>query len=144
MAAPYVVVVEDDPAIGMLIEDLLADAGYTTQVVPDGPTAVQCIQTQQPDLVILDLWLQQPGDGWLVLEQLWRDPHARNIGIIVCSGDTTLLQDRAAQLATQRCATLAKPFAVTDLLSLFEAQVEMSPRQEIPVATDGIPLIQVS
>ena len=56
----------------LLLEDILTEAGYHYH--PDVWTrcagTVACILQAHPQVVLLDLWLEQRGDGWTVLDAL--------------------------------------------------------------------------
>ena len=117
MTQPLIMVIEADPAIGLLLEELLTDVGYSVHVWPTAEGAVECTQQAQPDGIILDLWLRQRGDGWTILDRLRNDPATSHIPIIVCSGDTHTLQANEALLRTMHCEVLAKPFSLQDLLA---------------------------
>ena len=71
MGVPTIVVVEYDWATRDLIEEIILDAGYVPHLWFEDNEAFEIIQAQQPDLVILDLWLKQRGEGLVLLEQLW-------------------------------------------------------------------------
>ena len=50
-----VLVVDDDPAVLMLLEETLVDAGYNVKSARSGDEAVDTIAQFQPDLVLLDI-----------------------------------------------------------------------------------------
>jgi DNA-binding response OmpR family regulator len=52
------VAVEDDAAIQELLDLALSADGYHVQHWATGAGAYEFIRAQQPDLVILDLWLE--------------------------------------------------------------------------------------
>jgi DNA-binding response OmpR family regulator len=55
---PYrVLVVEDDPTLGIVIQDNLESEGYQVNVSADGASAVKQAQGAAPDLIVLDLML---------------------------------------------------------------------------------------
>ena len=75
-AIKRVVVVEDDPAIGVLMASVLADAGYAPFVVQDGWQALRLVRELRPDAITLDL--QLPGfDGHALLRKLEGDESHR-------------------------------------------------------------------
>jgi len=80
----------------------------------DGHTALERIETESPDAVLLDVLL--PGiDGWQVLEQL----HAKgnSVPVIVCSGkDNVHDLQRARELGA--VAYLVKPFDIDRLIEV--------------------------
>ena len=53
-------VVEDDPNIVDLIRSNLAVRGFDTIVSVDGMRALQLLETEDPDIVLLDLMLPKP------------------------------------------------------------------------------------
>lgn len=64
-----VMVVEDEESIATLLEYNLAQAGFETSIAYDGSVALEMIEKERPDLIILDLML--PGmDGLDVCKQL--------------------------------------------------------------------------
>jgi two-component system LytT family response regulator len=70
-----VLVADDEPLARERIVRFLADHPAVTETLeaPDGPTAVQVIREQRPDIVFLDV--QMPGvDGFTVLRQVRDDP----------------------------------------------------------------------
>ena len=57
-----VLVVEDEPGVAGILEDLLTDEGYQVTVSVDGQ-ALAVVQADPPDLILLDLMM--PGRGGL-------------------------------------------------------------------------------
>ncbi|MFA6681451.1 MAG: response regulator, partial [Sphaerochaeta sp.] len=52
-----ILIVEDDPDIQELIQYHLVKEGYETLLASNGKAALDAVQTQHPDLVLLDLML---------------------------------------------------------------------------------------
>src|ERR671917_2189641 len=52
---PVVLVVEDDPPVRELLDDVLHDEGYEVVAVHDGAIALQVIESLKVDLITLDL-----------------------------------------------------------------------------------------
>ncbi len=73
-ARPRLVVVEDDTDILEMLTLAFTDAGYTVLPWTQGADAHPFIRTAQPDVVILDLWLEHPQAGSMVLGLLMIDP----------------------------------------------------------------------
>lgn len=64
-----IVVVDDEENIRSAVKDILTDEGYEVECAPDGETALRMIQSNAPDLVLLDIWM--PGlDGLQTLKIL--------------------------------------------------------------------------
>jgi CheY-like chemotaxis protein len=111
MAAPTILIVDDDYTYSRLIADVLGEAGYRVTVAEDGYSALQSVCTCRPALVLLDLML--PGlIGDEVLAQLRSGPHPE-IPVVVLSAnpDAQLLLQQGAS------AILTKPFQWDALLA---------------------------
>ena len=62
-------IVDDEPSICSTVANILGDEGYPTLVFPDAETFWQGLDTMEPALVLVDIWL--PGlDGMQLLKRL--------------------------------------------------------------------------
>ena len=108
-----ILIVEDDAAIGELIEGALGDEpGYQAVAVGDGAQVLAAVELVRPDLILLDLNL--PGlDGAAIHDRLRADPTtaATPILFVTANPDDPRLQGRAAD------GVLRKPFRLDDLLA---------------------------
>ncbi|MGH8867043.1 MAG: response regulator [Actinomycetes bacterium] len=52
-----ILVVDDDPSVRQLVQDVLEFEGYEVEVAEDGHSALRAIQTNRPDCVILDVMM---------------------------------------------------------------------------------------
>ena len=123
-----IAVIDDDPACGELLHDLLSEEGYAVHLFPDSATAARGLRALAPAAIILDLRLENPTAGWEVLADLRHDPVLHATPVLVCSADLSALQERAADLERQGCTILAKPFDVDELLVLLEHLLRGAPR----------------
>ncbi len=72
MTAPHhVLVVEDDPKIAQLLLDYLRREGWLAQALGDGQLALQHIERERPDVVIMD-WMLPGLDGVAVCRAVRR------------------------------------------------------------------------
>lgn len=117
MNRPRILIIENDPAMVILFEDILTDAGYHTDVWPRCAGAVAHIRHAQPQGVLLSLWLEQRGDGWTVLQALREDAATAQLPVIICTGDRQALEQDAARYVDARCLVVIKPFDVDTLLA---------------------------
>ncbi len=67
-AGARVLVVEDDPDIGALVGNILAEEGYVTHVVTDPRQALEAFQRLRPDVVTLDVMMPSVDGLTLCLE----------------------------------------------------------------------------
>ena len=68
-----------------LIQEILTDAGYRHVICHVGPDAFHRICNAQPDLVLLDSNLINPGRSWSTLDALRLHPKTRHIPVIICT-----------------------------------------------------------
>lgn len=107
---PYILVIDDDPAILMTVADILLDEGYHVQTVPSGLEGLAMIDEQLPVLIILDM--RMPGlDGWGVARALRE--RAISVPLIVM----TAAQDMRWGHEIGAAYILEKPFDLMDLLT---------------------------
>ena len=111
---PRVLIAEDDPDTLVILRVNLNAAGIEPMLAGDGHTALERIESEAPDALLLDVLL--PGiDGWQVLEQL----HAKGnpVPVIMCSGkDNVHDLQRARDLGA--VAYLVKPFDIDRLIEV--------------------------
>jgi CheY-like chemotaxis protein len=150
---PSITVVEYDPMLSMLLLEVLAEQGYQTELWTERAGAFEFVRRTQPDLVILDVWLQQRGDGWQVFDRLQRDPVTRRIPTILCTDGAHLLQMEAADVVERAAAVLEKPFEIDHLLTLVSETLEAkaraperlvphAERRRLPMEAMGQPSVQ--
>jgi two-component system, OmpR family, KDP operon response regulator KdpE len=120
-----VLVVEDDPNIVDLIRANLAVRGFDTVVSTDGRRALQLLETEAPDIVLLDLML--PGADGLELCRQIRERSA--VGIIVVSARGGE-RDKVSALNVGADDYMTKPFSIEELL----ARIAATLRRTRPVA----------
>ncbi len=113
-----IALVDDDPHIVMLLDDLFGEEGYRTLAISTGADADATIARERPDLVILDLWLEQQDTGWTIYDRLRADDVTAHIPVIICSADVATLRERATEIAARGDATIEKPFDIEALLAL--------------------------
>jgi two-component system, OmpR family, phosphate regulon response regulator PhoB len=116
---PYVLLVEDDDAISMVLRYNLEKDGYEVGLASDGEEALIMASERLPDIVILD-WMLPKVPGIEVCRRLRAKPDARNIPIIMLTarGEET---DRIRGLDTGADDYVTKPFSTTELLARVRA-----------------------
>jgi DNA-binding response OmpR family regulator len=124
-ARPVLLVVEDDPTICELLQDVLEPEGYGVECAVDGATAVAHLEANQVDLVLLDLKLPDL-DG--VDFCRWARAHAdaKYVPIIITSAAAEE-PHRQASFAAGADDYLPKPFSIEDLLDRVHRQLDRRP-----------------
>ena len=66
-----ILIVDDEADIRLLISGILGDEGFNTREAPDSDAALAQLRSRRPNLVILDIWLNNSAlDGMGLLEVL--------------------------------------------------------------------------
>jgi two-component system alkaline phosphatase synthesis response regulator PhoP len=90
-----ILIVDDDPAISLMLEKLMKAHGYDTVTAPDGLQALNMARTEKPDLIILDVML--PGmDGYRVCRWIKFDQQLKKIPLMIL---TSRMSPQDEQLA---------------------------------------------
>jgi len=115
-----IAVVDDEPSVLDLLQEVLSDAGYEAHPCPGGAADYPRVRDLAPDAIVLDIHMEDPRTGWDLLNRMRRDAVLGATPVIVCSGDLPLLHERAADLERLGGAVLAKPFDLDDLLTILD------------------------
>jgi two-component system KDP operon response regulator KdpE len=107
-----VLIVEDDPNIVDLMRANLAVRGFDTLVSFDGSKALSLLETEQPDMVLLDLTLPE-ADGFELCRQI---RERSNVAIIVVSARGGE-RDKVTALNMGADDYMTKPFGIEELLA---------------------------
>lgn len=89
-----VLIVEDEEFLVRTLEDNLISEGFEVDSAMDGETALEKIEKNKPNLILLDLLLPKK-DGFYVLNQVKQNLEWKLIPVIVLSnlgGDTEIKQ----------------------------------------------------
>jgi two-component system phosphate regulon response regulator PhoB len=109
-----ILVVDDEPDITALVAYHLARAGYRVKTAATGPEALEAVQADPPDLIVLDLML--PGrSGLEVLAELRRREETRDVGVILLTARREEV-DRIKGLSEGADDYLTKPFSPEELV----------------------------
>ncbi|MHC8945323.1 two-component system copper resistance phosphate regulon response regulator CusR [Advenella incenata] len=106
-----ILVIEDDSKTGDYLRKGLLESGYAVDLARNGVDGLHLAQTQDYDLVILDVML--PGkDGWQVMSALRRE---RDVPVIFLTARDQV-DDRIRGLQLGADDYLVKPFSFTELV----------------------------
>jgi two-component system phosphate regulon response regulator OmpR len=111
-----VLIVDDDPGIRRLLTRYLTEQGYQTAAASDGNSMDEWLQSNQPDLIILDLML--PGEDGLSLTRKIRATDNTPIIMLTARGEEI---DRIVGLEMGADDYLPKPFNPRELLARIRA-----------------------
>ena len=140
--AARILVIEDDPASGQLIESQLTSSGYEAIRCTGPERAVELAAERQPDAITLDL-LMKPTNGLQILLQLKNDPRTSRIPIIV----VTIVDQPTIGIALGADEYLVKPVEKAALLSAVERCLSSrggtTPKCAILVVEDDVPTLEM-
>lgn len=116
-----VIVVDDEEPILELLRFNLEKEGYRVLLAKDGQEALDCVEKEQPDLMILDLML--PGmDGLEVCRRIRLIPKYQQLPIIMLSAKGEVL-DKVLGLELGADDYMTKPFSPRELLARIKARL---------------------
>jgi len=116
-------IVDDESAISSTVESILRDEGYEVVTFPDAESFWQRLDTVEPSLVLLDIWL--PGiDGMQLLKRL----HDRfpELPVIMMSGHAGI-EAAVAAIKAGAYDFLEKPLHMEVLLDKVESALKHRP-----------------
>ena len=121
-----ILVAEDDPDIGNLLDHYLRKAGFMATVVTSGRDVMPQIKREAPDLVVLDLML--PGlDGLSVCRAIRADANTAAIPIIMLTAKAEE-SDRIVGLELGADDYITKPFSPNEVVARVRALLRRAHR----------------
>jgi len=112
--AQKVLIVDDDPSILLSLDFLMKKAGYAVFIARDGAEALDILQRELPDCLVLDIMMPEV-DGYEVLRQLKENVATQHIKVIMLSAKSREADiQQAMELGADHYIT--KPFATKKLL----------------------------
>jgi two-component system, NtrC family, nitrogen regulation response regulator NtrX len=119
-----ILVVDDEKDIRELVSDILVDEGYTTRLAWDSDSAYGEINSDPPDLVILDIWLKDSRhDGIDILKTVHRDNP--DIPVVIISGHGNI-EIAVAAVKQGAYDFIEKPFNIDQLMVVIARAMEAS------------------
>jgi DNA-binding response OmpR family regulator len=107
-----VLVVEDEPDFQALLRTVFNQAGYQVEIAPNGPAAIDVVQTSEPDVVLLD-WILPGMEGINVCRNIRR---WSSVPILMLTSKTSQ-EDLISALDAGADDYVTKPFHTPELLA---------------------------
>ena len=89
MTQKTILVVDDDPDMVLANRLVLESAGYAVEEAASGEACLTKMRADRPDLVLMDVMMANPLDGYHTTQQISDDPHLREVPILMVSSITT-------------------------------------------------------
>ena len=114
--ATSLLLVDDEEANRIWVKNLLEPAGYRVTLAASGKQALELLDTEQPDLVLLDLMM--PGmTGFELLDAIRKDARTRSLPVLVLTAKDLTSAERR-ELNGRVAAVLSRTSDPTDLLTI--------------------------
>lgn len=124
-----IAIIEDDVAIGDMLQEVLQKEGYQVERAYSGTEARYLLERGRPDLILLDLMLPgMPGEALL--------PQLQGIPVIVISAKADVT-DKVHLLLNGAADYVTKPFALQELLARIQVQLRQQPTGTAAVLRAG-------
>ncbi|WP_458096879.1 nitrogen assimilation response regulator NtrX [Roseomonas sp. WA12] len=117
-----ILIVDDEPDIRALLDGILSDEGYEIRQAGNSDQALAAFRQKRPNLVILDIWLQNSRlDGLGILDAIHREEP--RVPVVMISGHGTI--ETAVQAIQQGAYDfIEKPFKSDRLLLIVARALE--------------------
>lgn len=122
---PRILLVDDEPSIVKMVGKRLEFEGFDVCIAMDGQEALAKVQSEKPNLIILDLMLPKL-NGYEVCTRLKQDSRHQQIPIVIFTAKTQEKDEKMA-MGCGADAFVRKPFRAQELLDRLRALLSVSP-----------------
>jgi two-component system response regulator ResD len=151
MDEPTILVVDDEPTVTEVVSIYLKRAGYRVIVASDGQSALDVLESQSPDLVVLDLmlpevdgleitrWLRARGDVPIIMLTARREEVDRILGLELGADDYVVKPFSPQELVSRVKAVLRRTHGSTAMRGerpLEVAHLRIDPQTRVVKAND--------
>jgi two-component system, OmpR family, alkaline phosphatase synthesis response regulator PhoP len=112
--ARSVLLVDDEPNIVLSLEFLMRQAGYAVRVARDGEAALKAIESEPPELVLLDVMMPKR-DGFDVCQTIRANPAWKGMRIVLLTAKGRDIE-REKGMALGADDYITKPFSTREVV----------------------------
>lgn len=123
-----ILAVDDSPENLDLIKNIL-EPHYSVKVAPSGQLALHIARGQQPDLILLDIMLDDI-NGYDICHQLKSDDGTRNIPVIFLTAKRSEA-DEVQGFKIGGCDYITKPFSPAIVLARVKTQIQLKAKTDL-------------
>lgn len=118
-----ILVVDDTPTNLQVLFDLLSEQNYRVAIAKNGETALQRVQSSQPNLILLDVMM--PGiDGFETCQRLKANPETRDIPVIFMTALSDSV-DKLRGLSLGAVDYITKPIQHEEVLARIQVHLQL-------------------
>ncbi len=110
-----VLIVDDEPSIAMSLEFIMEKEGYDVEVVGDGAEALNRIEEDPPDVLLLDVMLPSH-DGFEICKRVRENDHLSGVKVLMITAKGRE-EDIEKGLSLGADDYITKPFAIKDVVA---------------------------
>jgi len=125
---PHILIIEDDPTLGPMLERSLHYSGYRTTLARNGKSGLETALSGSANLLILDLMLPLV-DGLHILNRIRKDNITTPVIILTAKGEES---ERLDGFRAGCDDYVIKPFSLAELLERIKAVLRRSGYSEQP------------
>jgi two-component system, OmpR family, response regulator len=119
-----ILLVEDNTSVRVGVTSAMRSEGYSVRGLADGSEVAVALQTFRPDLVVIDVYLPDGDDGFVLAERVRA---VASIPIVFLTAADTI-EDRLRGFALGADDYIVKPFSTAELLARIRAVLRRTGR----------------
>ena len=127
MSAGTILVVDDEPDIRQIVQEILEDEDYAITTAENAAAARAAYNTHRPDLVLLDIWMPDT-DGITLLKE-WSRDHTLPVPVVMMSGHGTV-ETAVEAIRLGAYDFIEKPLTTAKLLVTIERALQNARLQQ--------------
>jgi diguanylate cyclase (GGDEF)-like protein len=121
--AGVILIVDDNPTNLLVLSQALKEAGYKNRVAIDGESALEQVEDEAPDLILLDV--QMPGiDGFETCRRLKKNPNTLDIPVIFITANAST-ESVVEGLSLGAVDYITKPFRKEEVLARVKVHMQL-------------------
>jgi two-component system, OmpR family, response regulator ArlR len=131
-----ILLIEDDHGLQQYLNELLLDNGFSTDIAPNGSTALKSLEKKKPDLILLDLGLPDIDGETICTEARKKYP---DVPVIILTARDSVT-DVVHGLNIGADDYVTKPFVADELVARIQARLRNSNQTESILTVDNLTL----
>ncbi len=125
-----ILVLDDEPSIAKVLQLGLQAQGFTTRIANTSVAALQAIQHEMPDVILLDLVLDRDESGFDFIEKVRALPGAQDIPVLFMSGYADV-ENRLTGLNLGAQDFIQKPFDIREVGARISLHIKIWKQQKV-------------